>query len=105
MAVWDDVQVGGGRLDFYTSMCNTRGMPKAAATLRELRERTTNPETGKPFTGEAVARAVGVTTNTYFRWEWGESVPTGTNLIRLETVLPGATHTLVSVKRSSAGAA
>ena len=87
-------------LAFYTSMCKTKAMPKAPATLRELRERTTNPETGKPFAGEAVARAVGVTTSTYFRWEWGDSVPTGTNLTRLEKILSGDTITLVNVEDS-----
>ena len=80
-------------------------MSKAAPTLRERRERTTNPETGKAFTGEAVARAVGVSVNTYFRWEWGVSVPTGRNLALLEAILPGATHTLVGVKSPSEGAA
>lgn len=70
-------------------------------TLRELREKTTNPDTGRPYSGEEVARAVGVAVNTYFRWEWKQSVPSGGNLVRLEKVLPGATHTLVKVEASA----
>ena len=73
-------------------------MPETTKTLRELREATTDPETGKAFTGEAIARALGVSVNTYFRWEWNETMPSAMNLIKLERVLPGATHTLVSVK-------
>jgi len=68
-------------------------------TLAELRAKTINPATAKPYTGEEVARACEVSTNTYFRWEWGTSTPGGRNLIRLEQVLPGSTHTLVSVLR------
>ena len=68
-------------------------------TLAELRGRTINPKTTKPYTGEEVARACGVSTNTYFRWEWGNSTPGGRNLTKLEMVLPGSTHTLVGVLR------
>lgn len=67
-------------------------------SLREVRQRTINPKTGKPFSGSDVARTVGVSTNTYFNWEGGKCIPTGTNLIRLENVLPGATSTFVDVK-------
>ncbi|MBZ9712228.1 helix-turn-helix domain-containing protein [Deinococcus multiflagellatus] len=77
-------------------------MPETPSTLRELRERTVNPETGKAFTGEEIARKLSVSTNTYFRWEWGQSVPNGINLMRLEKILPGSTHTLVDVEAQSA---
>lgn len=73
-------------------------MPETQTPLRELRERTTNPETGKPFTGEEIARKLNVSTNTYFRWEWGQTIPSGHNLVALEAVMPGSTHTLVNVK-------
>jgi len=58
--------------------------------LTELRARTTNPATGRAYTGEQMARACNVTVNTYFRWEWGTSVPGGLNLLKLDEVLPGA---------------
>ena len=70
-------------------------------TLAELRAQTTNPITGRPYTGEEVARACQVSTNTYFRWEWGNSVPGGRNMAKLETVLPGSTHALVCVDPGS----
>ena len=72
-------------------------MPEAPITLKEVRERTIDPNTGKSFTGEAVARLLNVSTNTYFRWEWGQTIPTGTNLVALEQVLPGSTLTFVKV--------
>lgn len=68
-------------------------------TLAELRAKTINPATAKPYTGEEVARACKVSLNTYFRWEWGTSTPGGRNLTKLEQVLPGSTHTLVGVLR------
>lgn len=73
-------------------------MPETHTTLRELREGTVNPDSGKPFTGEEIARRLNVSTNTYFRWEWGQTMPSGHNLIALESVLPGSTHTLVRVR-------
>ena len=58
--------------------------------LTELRARTTNPATGCAYTGEQMARACNVTAATYFRWEWGTSVPNSLNLLKLDEVLPGA---------------
>lgn len=69
--------------------------------LSELRERTLNPDTGRSYTGAELAEKIGVSVNTYFRWEWGQTIPTGRNLVKLESFLPGATHTLVSVKESA----
>lgn len=70
--------------------------------LSELRDQTLNPDTGKSYTGAELAEKIGVSVNTYFRWEWGQSVPSGRNLVKLESLLPGSTHTLVNVERESA---
>lgn len=70
--------------------------------LSELRDRTINPDTGRTYTGSEVAAKIGVSVNTYFRWEWGQTIPSGRNLIELEKVLPGATHTFVNVERRTA---
>lgn len=61
------------------------------ATLKELRK-------AAGLSGEAVAQRVGVTKTTYYLWEWGQVMPGGINLTKLETVLPGAINALVSVK-------
>lgn len=67
--------------------------------LAELRGKTINPDTGETYTGREVAEKIGVSVNTYFRWEWGHNVPSGRNLIALEKILPHSTHTFVKVQK------
>lgn len=64
-------------------------------TLKELRKAT-------GMSGEAVAQLVGVTKTTYYLWEWGQVMPGGANLAKLETVLPGSINALVSMKAAEA---
>ncbi|AFZ67124.1 helix-turn-helix domain-containing protein [Deinococcus peraridilitoris] len=63
-------------------------------TLRELREAQVD-DRGKKLSGDRIAKKLGVNPATYFAWEWGNALPSGENLFKLEKILPGSMRVLM----------
>ncbi|MBR5471856.1 MAG: helix-turn-helix transcriptional regulator [Oscillibacter sp.] len=68
--------------------------PAFAARLKELRKKTVNPDTGKPYTQRELAARIGVSTTSYNGYEHGV-LPMLHNLKNLADVLQCSLDTLV----------